>query len=157
MFVKSLHMTNWLFRPQKQRFFSAEFLHHNQATGLSLCGPEPSEPVLQRASQDGAAETQSPEFVHYHHQNLLPGKNLCLSALVFWFFGFSSLKIPGSVCLAGPGVFHRWLRGYRYWTQRTSLRRGQASAAARGEMSNTEQMADVVRWSVTSIKIHAKW
>ena len=42
---------------QKQSFVFSERVHHNQAPRLPLRGAEPSHPVLQRASQDGAAET----------------------------------------------------------------------------------------------------
>lgn len=35
----------------------AELLRHHQTPWLPLRGAEPSQPVLQRATQDGAAET----------------------------------------------------------------------------------------------------
>lgn len=82
-------------------FFFPELLRHQQTAGLSVRGAEPPGAVLQKASQDDAAEAESAEFVRHHHQDLLPGENLSNMAAVS----------PGPcvhvfVCLAGFGVFH---------------------------------------------------
>lgn len=60
-----------------------ELLHHYQAPWLSLRGVEPSQPVLQRETQNGSAEAQNPEPLQHHHQNLLSGKH---SAVCVGFF-----------------------------------------------------------------------
>lgn len=52
-----------------------ELLHHYQAPWLYLRGVEPSQPVLQRETQNGSAEAQNPEPLQHHHQNLLSGKH----------------------------------------------------------------------------------
>lgn len=59
---------------------SIELLHHQQTAGLSVRGAEPPGPVVHEASQDGAAETESAELVHHHHQAMLPGRNLSYMA-----------------------------------------------------------------------------
>lgn len=56
--------------------FSAERLHHQQAPGLSVCGAEPPQSVLQRETQDEGAEREDPEPVQHHHQDLLPGRSV---------------------------------------------------------------------------------
>lgn len=63
-----------------QNVIFPELLRHQQTAGLSVCGAEPPRPVLQEASQDDDAEAESAEFVHHHHQDLLPGKNLSNTA-----------------------------------------------------------------------------
>lgn len=145
MFAKSLHVTNWRLN-HKSKVFSSQnscittklrdFLYVVLNHPSQYCRERPRIVLLKRKVQNLYT------IITRICYRVRPSK---LSALVFCFL-FSGFKMPASVCLAGPGVFHRWLRGYWYWTQHTSLRRGQASAAAGGEMSNTQS-----RWQTLCI------
>lgn len=116
-------------------FFSLEFMRHHQDQRLSLRGAEPSQPVLQRASQNEAAETENAEFVHHHHQNVLSGKRAWHRRPLRFLLWESWPCV--SVLSVGPGVFLRRLRGHRHGTHQPLLCRGPTSASARRrEMSN---------------------
>lgn len=49
---------------------SLEPVHHRQAPGLSVCGAQPSQSVMQNETQNGDAETEGPKPAHHHHQDL---------------------------------------------------------------------------------------
>lgn len=85
------------------------------------------------------------------------------TSALFFLFSHEVLVVRGeqfmhlSVWFAGLGVFHRRLWGHWYWTQYTSLCRGQASAAARREMRKHPQQMTDLHWSIAFIKTHAEW
>jgi len=78
---------------QKPFIVLLELMHHRKAPRLSLCAAEPPEPALQRATQNGDAETENPEPVHHHHQGLLSGERLSALFLTtrWMFWRWSSL------------------------------------------------------------------
>lgn len=84
----------------------AERLRHVQAPRLPLRAAQPSGPLLQRASQDGDAETQNPEPLHHHHPNLLSGERVVLVLFIV----FAAVRSPAFsfVCLCSCLACRTW-------------------------------------------------